>query len=130
MTALLRRHLCRFRYRKITSRPQTDIVRKCTSRTHQIIRNTLNTGNLHIIGVFNLIKINDFLRRCITLQQPLDHKLQKSIFSGKLRTSHSHTGLKDLINCVSLICTGTGQLNHNMVLSKPLYQLLKTCIDL
>ena len=75
VSALLRRYLVGTGYRKVTSCPQTDIIRQCSSRTVHEICDTLQTGQLHIVAVFILILIFNFIRRCAAREQTIDHKL-------------------------------------------------------
>ena len=130
MASFLRCHLGRFGYGKITSRPETDIVRQCASCAHQIIGDALDACQLHIIRILDLIEINNLLGRSIALQKALDHKLQESILAGKLCSSHCHAGFVNFINGIALIGAGTGKLHHDMILTEPFDQFLKTCIDL
>ena len=80
MSAFFLRHLMRSRNSKVSSCPETDIVRHGPSCTSHKIRDALNAGQLHIIAVLIfLISIRKFCR-CITCQKTFDHKLQESIF--------------------------------------------------
>ena len=81
VTALFLRNLMRTCNCKISSCPQTNVIRKCTSCACHKVCNTLNTCKLHVIsGLFLLVIIDLFFWR-ITCKQPLDHKLKEAVLS-------------------------------------------------
>ena len=57
MAAFLLRNLCGTGHCKISSCPETDIIRQSTACAGHKIRNTLNTGKLHLISILCLFLI-------------------------------------------------------------------------
>ena len=81
VTALFLRNLVRTCNCKISSCPQTNVIRKCTSCACHKVCNTLNTCKLHVISGLFLLLISGFFCRCVTCKQPLNHKLKEAVLS-------------------------------------------------
>ena len=129
MAPLLGRYFIGLGNRQIPSGPETDIVRQGPSCTGDKVRNTLDTGQLHAVPCFFLIFIGDFLGRSVAGQQPLDHKLKKSILCGKLCSS-SKGDLTDLVYCILTFFYRSGKPYINMIFSQPFQKADKPGIDL
>ena len=81
VAALFLRNLVRACNRKISSCPQTDVIRKCTTCACHKVCNALNTCKLHVIPGFFLLVIIDLFFRRITCKQTLNHKLKEAVLS-------------------------------------------------
>ena len=129
MTSLLLGNLVRTGNCKITSCPETDVVRHGLSRTGHKIRDTLDAGQLHIIAVLILLIILLSFCRCATCKKTVDHKLKKSILSRKLGSS-AKRNLPDLVDCISFICILSGKADVDVVFPEPFDQACETGINL
>ena len=127
MSALFRRYFMGAGYSKVSACPQADVIRQRSSCTVHKIRNALDTGQLHIIAGLFLFFIHDTFCRCVTGKQTFDHKLQKSVFCGKLGTA-TICHLSDLIHCITVFPVLPGQAYTDMVIAQPFQQAYKTGI--
>ena len=122
MAAFLLGNLIGTRDCQISSRPETDIVGKRSSRTVHKIRNTLEAGQLHAVSLFLLIFIFQFLSRRVAGKEPFDHELKKSVFRGQLASS-AKCDFADLIHRISFRRIGTGEPDTDMIFTEPLILL-------
>ena len=101
MTAFFWRYLMGSCHRKVSSGPETDVVRQGSSCTIHKVRNTLKAGKLHVIsGLFQALIALRF-PGSIACKQALDHELQKSVLRRKLRTT-AKGSFPDFVNRISL----------------------------
>ena len=128
MPPLLSRHFVGAGNGKVSSCPETDVVRQCPSGTGHKIRDALNAGQLHAVPGFLLVLVREFLRRRITGKKAFDHKLQKSILRGELSPA-SESDLPDLIDGILIPNCRAGELHIDMILSQPFQKAHKPGID-
>ena len=102
VASLFRRYLMRAGYCKISSRPETDIVRQGSACAGHKISDALNACQLHLVPCFFLIFILNNLCRCTACKKSLDHKLKKSVLCGKFRTA-AKSSFTNLINCITVL---------------------------
>ena len=102
VASLFRRYLMRAGNCKISSRPETDIVRQGSACAGHKISDALNACQLHLIPCFFLIFILNNLCRCTACKKSLDHKLKKSVLCGKFRAA-AKSSFTNLINCITIL---------------------------
>ena len=102
MASFLRRYFVGTGNCKVSSCPETDVVRKGSACAGHKISDALNACQLHLVPCFFLIFILNKLCRCTACKKSLDHKLKKSVFCGKLRTA-AKSSFTDLINCITIL---------------------------
>ena len=102
MASFLRRYFVGTGNCKVSSCPETDVVRKGSACAGHKISDALNACQLHLVPCFFLIFILNNLCRCTACKKSLDHKLKKSVFCGKLRTA-AKSSFTDLINCITIL---------------------------
>ena len=118
MTSFFCCHFCRTCYCKISSCPESYIVRKRSSCASHKIKYTLKTCKLHIVSVFFCILIYFCDCRCITCKKSFYHKLKKSVFCRKLCIS-AKSYFSYFIYGISSFCIFTGKPHFYMTFSKP-----------
>ena len=119
---------------KIASRPLTDIRRQRAPRAVKKIRHGLKARQLHLVAVRLLVLLRHArsLRRqlrCLRLQQPADHILQKAVLSGQL-CSAPGVNLTDFVDSVSLRRVLPGEPDADLVRAEPAEKLHKPLVDL
>ena len=129
MAAFFLRYFMRTGHSQISSGPETDIVGKRSSRTGHEIRNTLDTGEFHLIaGFFLFLTIRQIFRGAAG-KKPGDHKLKESVLRGELRSS-SEGRLTDPVHCVPFFPVLAGKTHTDTVLTQPADQTDKARVDL
>ena len=129
MTSLLLGNLMGTGNCKVTSCPESDVVRHSLSCAGHKICDALDAGKLHVITIFFLVIILVHFCGCTACKKAVDHKLKKSILSRKLGAA-AKSDLPDLVNCISFFCILSGKTDVDMVFPKPFDQACKTGIDL
>ena len=102
MSSLLRRYFMRAGNCKVSSCPQTNIIRQGSACAGHKISNALNTCQLHLITGFLFLFFLCGFYGCTACQKSLNHKLEKSIFCRKL-CSTPKCSLPNLINCITIL---------------------------
>ena len=128
MAAFFLRYFMRTGHSQIPSGPETDIVGKSSSRAGHEIRNTLDTGEFHLVaGFFLFLTIRQIFRGAAGKKSG-DHKLEESVLRGELRSS-SESRLTDPVHRVSLFPVLAGKTYTDTVLAQPADQADKTRVD-
>ena len=118
MASFLRRYFVGTGNCKVSSCPETDVVRKGSACAGHKISDALNTCQLHFISCFFLIFVFCDLCRCTACKKSLDHKLKKSVLCGELCAA-AECSLTNLINCISFLLILSGKTYIDVILSKP-----------
>ena len=102
VASLFRRYLMRAGNCKVSSSPETNIIRQSSSGTGHKVSDALNACQLHLIPCFFFIFILNNLCWCTACKKSLDHKLKESVLCGKFRAA-AKSSFTNLINCITIL---------------------------
>ena len=125
MASFLRRYFVGTGNCKVSSCPETDVVRKGSACAGHKISDALNACQLHLVPCFFLIFILNNLCRCTACKKSLNHKLKESILCGKLRTA-AKSSFTNLINCITILFILSRKTHIDMILPKPFQKTYKS----
>ena len=103
---------------QVSPRPEPDIRRERPAGAGKEIRNALQACELHVIAF--RVRVVVFLRfiERTALQEPCNHKLQKSVFRGQLGLS-AGIHFPDFVDGKSLLRMRSGQPHADLIVPEP-----------
>ena len=116
-------------HRQVSAGPEADIVWQGAARAGHEVRDALQAGELHIVGVLHLVLVLLLIRGRAAGKQPVDHKLKKTVLSRELGPA-PEGDFPDPVDRITVFTVLAGQAYVDVVFTQPPEQADEAGIDL